>query len=94
MGLTLGNATPALTAASLINNQAGLHEKSKERRNANCHHRWAPGGSMIRKMKTRLPIALVVLGIALTIVWITVLGWFPLQLFVSTIQSLRLLPMG
>jgi hypothetical protein len=46
------------------------------------------------KIKAKLPIVLVVLGIALTPIWITALGWFPLRLFVSAIESLRLLTMG
>ena len=33
------------------------------------------------KIKAKLPIVLVVLGIALTPIWITALGWFPLRLF-------------
>ena len=40
-------------------------------------------------MTEKVPVVLVALGFPLTVAWITVLGWYPLQLFVSMIESLR-----
>jgi len=40
-------------------------------------------------MTAKVPVVLVALGFPLTIAWITVLGWYPFQLFVSVIDSLR-----
>ena len=40
-------------------------------------------------MTAKVPVVLVALGLPLTVAWITVLGWYPLHLFVSVIESLR-----
>ena len=40
-------------------------------------------------MTAKVPVVLVALGFPLTIAWIMVLGWYPLHLLVSVIESLR-----
>jgi len=42
-----------------------------------------------QQMTAKVPVVLVALGFPLTIAWITVLAWYPFQLFVSVIDSLR-----
>ena len=42
-----------------------------------------------QQMTAKVPVVLVALGFPLTIAWITVLGWYPLHLLVSVIESLR-----
>ena len=42
-----------------------------------------------QQMTAKVPVVLVALGFPLTVAWITILGWYPLQLFVSVIESLR-----
>jgi hypothetical protein len=43
-------------------------------------------------MSTKIPFALVILGLGLTPVWITMISWFPVYFLISTLG--RLLALG
>jgi hypothetical protein len=45
-------------------------------------------------MVAKFPVVVAAVGIPLTFAWVIVLSWYPLHLFVSVIESLRLLVTG
>ena len=47
-----------------------------------------------QKMVAKFPVVVAAVGIPLTFAWVIVLSWYPLHLFVSVIESLRLLVTG